>query len=587
MAASMGFSEFKEFSHQLEDLLQQLKEGRLTLDEEVRGLLLQALDLIETMVNEIDRIGSSRAEPRKFQEALEKVLAKASPAETPTRRLEIVSTPRAEGLKEESKYFFKIEMKISEESSMPAARALILYKRMEEMGKISRSVPSLEEILAGNTQRDLICYLVTSRAATEIQDALKGLPEIADLFITAVDPFTRSSAPAEPASTLPSDSFKTRSIRIDVRKLDHVLEGLGELLIQDARLQDLFGEHPEVSRLHALAGRLYKQASTLRMLPFETLSSAFPRIVYDLSKRLQKKVRLRVEGADLQIDKSVLDELVDPLIHLLRNAIDHGIELPAVRLSQGKEETGSIIFVVLRQGDRILLRIEDDGQGLDPHLIRKTAIGKGFISERAVDFLNQQEILLLTTRPGFSTAGEVSDLSGRGVGLDVVRSKVDSLGGTLKIFSEPGTFTRFEIVVPSTLAVFSAVFLRAGSSTYAVPLTQIERFLQLSATDIQYVGKRPVIFYEDSTIYVEHLDSILQGTEAARLQGELSALVSEHQNRRIAWCVDEFQFEKQILVQPLPEPLALLRCYSGTTVIGKGEVVPVLDLEQLYRERFQ
>ncbi|HJZ11360.1 MAG TPA: chemotaxis protein CheW, partial [Acidobacteriota bacterium] len=219
--------------------------------------------------------------------------------------------------------------------------------------------------------------------------------------------------------------------------------------------------------------------------------------------------------------------------------------------------------------------------------VKKAAVRQGFISERAADFLNEQETFLLMTRPGFSTANEVSDVSGRGVGLDVVRSKIDSLGGQLKIHSVPGSFTRFDIVVPFTLAVIRVFIVRSGENHYAIPFAHIEKFLQFKKEDLHYTQGRPVVFYDNSTMFVEDLQSLLSGSRKPEFPDEVFTCVSEHQNRRIAWCIDEIVAEKHILARPLAQPFSLLGCYTGATVLGRGDVIAILDLEQLYRESFQ
>jgi len=323
------------------------------------------------------------------------------------------------------------------------------------------------------------------------------------------------------------------------------------------------------------------------MLPFETLSGRLPRVAYELGRSLHKKIDLKISGADIKLDRSVLEELADPLIHLLRNAVDHGIEPAAFRLEHGKPETGVIQIDVAKKGDRVLITIEDDGRGLDPVLIRKTAINRGLISERAASFLNQHETLLLITRPGFSTAREISEISGRGVGMDVVRDRIDSLGGAFKIHSVPGKFTRFEMLVPFTIAVIPAMLVRSGSLVLAVPASRIDRFLVIHKQDMHYTQGKPVVFYDNSTIYIEQLDTRLRKEDPAEFADEFQAFVTEHQNRRIAWSVDELIEQKQIMLRSLGEPLSALSCYSGATVLGKGDVIPVLDIEQLYREQYQ
>jgi two-component system chemotaxis sensor kinase CheA len=258
-----------------------------------------------------------------------------------------------------------------------------------------------------------------------------------------------------------------------------------------------------------------------------------------------------------------------------------------LRAKIGKEESGHLTLSIVKQGDRVLIRMEDDGRGLDPVLIRKSAVKKGVISERMASFLNQHEVLMLLTRPGFSTAETISEISGRGVGLDVVREKIEGLGGAFKMYSVPGQMTRFDLIVPFTIALLPALLFRSGGIQFAAPLSRIDRFMMIRKKDVHYTQGRPVIFYDNSTFYLEHVESILKRSQPSELTDEFPAFVTEHQNRRIAWVVDELVSEKQILLKSLQPPLSMLSCYSGAAVLGKGEVVPVVDLEHLYRERYQ
>lgn len=604
MAATLGFSDVKQVSHAMEDVFDRMKRHRIQVDESILSVMFGAVDLLEIMVSEIDALGSTSKDISSVLSALTEILNRESqPASQPERRQDlelIVPEPPAPAIPDaqqlpETRFLYRIDITIASEASFPAARAIVAYKRMEELGKISKCIPAFEEITGPNFHKHLSCYLVTSQTAVDLQSELRGLSDVDAITVTPIDPHSRQS-PAAAAETIstntveesrPVEMQKLATVRIDTRSLDGIVEGLGELLILNAQVQDSLPEVPEVVRLHSLTQKLYDRALDLRMLPFETLSSRFPRVIHDLSRQLHKAVELKVEGSEIKLDKSVLDELADPLVHLLRNAVDHGIEPAAFRISKGKPETGTIRMKVEKDGDRVRVTVEDDGKGLDPVLIRAAAIRKGIITEKAASFLNQHETLMLICRPGFSTANEVSDISGRGVGMDVVRDRIDELGGSFKIYTTPGKFTRFELLIPFTVAIIPALLVRAGGLQFAIPSSRVDRFLMIRKSDVHYTQGKPVVFYENSTIYVEHLESILNHRVPGGFEEEFPVFVTEHQNRRIAWNVDELLEQKQIMLKPLGEPLSSLSCYSGATVLGRGEVIPVLDMEQLYRERYQ
>jgi len=593
MAASMSFQPLKEIGHAMEDLFEEIRSGTLAVDHQTVKTLLSGLDLMETLIGEFELTGKSATPYSGFVETV-RVIApegglRSDQRKTEDKRpnLELIIPERPQRSNtlalQEPSFLFRIDLEVSQSAPLPGARALVAMKSIEDLGRMSRLSPTMEEIAAGKFQSQLSCYVVTNHSASEINEELMALTDVVRVVVTPIDPYTRQ-APAGAPPTFKSPIRRT-TVRVETRAIDVVVEGISELMILNAQLQETLPEHPETSRIGTLVQQIYEHALHLRMLPFEALSGNFARIVYDLGHQLQKKAQVVIHGADIQMDKSVLDELADSMIHLLRNAVDHGIEAPADRLHREKPETGTIRIEVIRQGDRVIIQIEDDGRGLDSEFIRKVAIKKGLITERQSAAMNVHEILMLITRSGFSTRTSVTDVSGRGIGLDAVRARIESLGGSLRISSELGQFTRFELMVPFTLAVVPAVLVSSAGHQFAVPLSRIDRFVRIYKRDLHSTQGRFVTFPETGTLYIEQLNHVLEGTTSAEFPEQMPAFITEHQSRKIAWCVDELLEQKQILLKPLGEPLNLVSCYSGATVLGKGEIVPILDIEELYRER--
>jgi two-component system chemotaxis sensor kinase CheA len=593
MAASMSFQPLKEIGHAMEDLLEEIRCGALAVDHQTLKTLLSGLDLMETLIGEFELTGKSVSSYSEFVEAVRLVTSKAGSQARQTKtednrpNLELIIPERSPRVNasslQEPTFLFRVDLEVAQSAALPGARALVAVKSIEDLGRVSRLTPSIEEIAAGKFQSQLSCYLVTNRNASEINEELMALTDVVRVVVTPIDPYTRQAPTAAPPAF--KSPIRRTTVRVETRAVDVVVEGISELMILNAQLQEVMPDHPEMSRIGSLFQQLYDRALGLRMLPFEALSGNFARIVYDLSQQLQKKAQVVIHGADIQMDKSMLDELADPMIHLLRNAVDHGIEPPADRLRREKAETGTIRVEVIRQGDRVIIQIEDDGRGLDSEFIRKIAMKKGLITERQAAAMNVHEILMLITRSGFSTRSSVTDVSGRGIGLDAVRARIESLGGSLRVASELGQFTRFELMVPFTLAVVPAVLVSSAGRQFAVPLSRIDRFVRIYKRDLHSTQGRLVTFPETGTLYIEQLNHVLEGSNAADFPDEMPAFITEHQSRKIAWCVDELLEQKQILLKPLGEPLNLVSCYSGATVLGKGEIVPVLDIEELYRER--
>ncbi len=591
MAASMSFQPLKEIGHVMEDLFEEIRSGALVVNHQTVKTLLGGLDLMETLIGEFEHTGKSISPYSEFVESVRAIAPDArlrdqQKAEEKRPNLELIIPERLQRTNatlQEPSFLFRVDLEVSQSAPLPGARALVAVKSIEDLGRISRLSPTIEEIAAGKFQSQLSCYLVTNHGAAELNEELMALTDIVRVVVTPIDPYTRQ-APAGAPPTFKNPMRRT-TVRVETRAVDVVVEGISELMILNAQLQETLPDHPETSRIGTLIQQIYDRALHLRMLPFEALSGNFARIVYDLGQQLQKKAQIVIHGADIQMDKSILDELADPMIHLLRNGVDHGIESPADRVRREKAETGTIRVDVIRQGDRVIIQIQDDGRGLDSEFIRKVAIKKGLITERQSAAMNVHEILMLITRSGFSTRSNVTEVSGRGIGLDAVRARIESLGGSLRIASELGQFTRFELMVPFTLAIVPAVLVSTSGRQFAVPLSRIDRFVRIFKQDLHSTQGRFVTFPETGTLYIEQLNHVLDGTNATDFPEEMPAFITEHQSRKIAWCVDELLEQKQILLKPLGEPLNLVSCYSGVTVLGKGEIVPILDIEELYRER--
>ena len=570
MSASMGYEPVANLSHKIESVLERLKKGQLVFDDNARAALFEGIDLIQSMLNDIDAGAEARTVTNTFEGSLQKLRVVASQSGT------------------DSKFLYKIELKFIKDNAEEGS-ALRILKQIEAAGRISKVIPSATELRQSEVLPELVvCYLVTSRPAAYLEELLQPLTQLENFSVSPVDPHTRSSPEAEGSALMDllDEPLRLNSVRVETERIDHLIDNLGELLIQHTQLQEAFPDNPEIARIEKLGRSIYETARDLRMLPFETLAGRIPRMVYELSKKLDKNMRVKIEGGDLQMDKSILTELADPLIHLVRNAADHGIEPPAVRAATRKGETGTITVCAAKKGDRLHLSVEDDGRGIDPQIVKKIAIEKRLIDEQAAAHLNMHELLMLITRPGFSTSELVTEVSGRGVGLDAVRAKMDLLTGELRIHSMPGRYTRFEMILPFTIALVPALLVRLDHLVCAVPLSRVDRVILIHRENLQYTNGRPVLYAENAALQVESLWQCLYKQDGS-FASVFPAFVTEHQNRKIAWAVDELLTEKQILLRLLGEPLKDLNYYSGATILSKGEVIPVLDMEQIYRNRYE
>jgi two-component system chemotaxis sensor kinase CheA len=379
-------------------------------------------------------------------------------------------------------------------------------------------------------------------------------------------------------------------VRIPARSLDRFLDTIGELIVQRGRLSGLLKGRSDravdlaLERLRGLVDRLYGDVMGLRMIPFETIAHRFTRSVRELADSQRKKVALRIAGREVLLDRSMLDELIDPINHVLRNAVDHGIESPAERRAAGKSEGASISISLERAGDSVTIRIKDDGRGMDPEWIRQAALRKGFITSEAAELIGDSGALMLTTIPGFSTTDRVTDVSGRGVGMDVVRTRVETLGGRLALHSPPGAGLTVEMRLPLTIVVVQAFMVEAGNRRWAVPLSSVRRTLEITAETVERSGDRCWTVVGGERVLLYDLAATLGLGEASiSFSQPRHALLASEAGRSVVFTVERIVGRREIVVKPLRRPLEELRGYSGATILDDGGIGLILDLLGLAR----
>jgi two-component system chemotaxis sensor kinase CheA len=381
----------------------------------------------------------------------------------------------------------------------------------------------------------------------------------------------------------------TATVRIPARSLDRFLDTIGELLVQRGRLAGLLKGRSDraldisLERLKSLVDRLYGDVMGLRMLPFETIAQRFSRSVRELGSAQHKRISLRIAGREVMLDRSMLDELIDPINHLLRNAVDHGIESPAERLAAGKPAVGSIAIFLERAGDSVTIRIEDDGRGMDPEQIRQAAVRKGFLSREAAT-VDDAAALMLTTIPGFSTTDRVTDVSGRGVGMDVVRTRVERLGGRLVLRSEPGSGLIVEMRLPLTIVVVQAFIVEAGGRNWVVPVSSVRRTFEVAEERVVRTPNHAWVEVGAERIALHDLGGTLKLLPRSEpVAGPLQALIATEHDRSVAFTVDRIVGRREVVVKPLRQPLEELRGFSGATILEDGEIALIVDLLSLAR----
>ena len=394
----------------------------------------------------------------------------------------------------------------------------------------------------------------------------------------------RSAAPGGKGGAHPRSR---QSIRIRTDILDSLINITGELITNKNRLMNIgkdLGSAPlddAMAELGKLLRGLHNEVLNVRMMPFSSLSDRFPRLIRDLAQKNGKKVSFEVAGKEIELDRGILEELSDPLVHLLRNAVDHGLETGAVRLASGKEERGTIRLSVSREKDQVIVVIEDDGRGMDPAKLIASALDKGLIKPEEAKALSLREALLLTCIPGFSTALKITDVSGRGVGMDVVHSTVRALGGSIAIDSEVGRGSKITVRLPLTIAIINVLLIKCANLTLAVPVTSILRTLEICRSDIVIRGKHKSLYLDGEAIPLVSMNRIL-GMQAAPPPGPVTPLfVGEVKGRRVGLVVDRFLGQQEVFVKALGRPMSRIKGLAGGATLGNGEVVFILDVANI------
>ncbi len=477
---------------------------------------------------------------------------------------------------------------MAKEALLPGVRAFMALKRARELGEVSGLEPAEATLNEPDFTGTLRFVLRSDAPAAQVRAALLGVGEIGEVEVAehaaAADSAIEQTADAvaEDGAAAAGAAGRARHIRVDLRRLDALMNQVGELVIVRDRLRRLVShETPDlaetVDQASRLIGELQDEIMRARLAPVSQVFDRFPRLVRDAARSLGKRVDFVIEGKEIELDRSMLDEIGDPLVHLLRNSLDHGIEAPAERRAHGKPETGTLRLQASRERSRIIIRVEDDGRGVQRERVLAKAVQNGMVTRDEAAALPDEEVYRLLTRPGFSTAETVTDVSGRGVGLDVVATRVRALGGMLEIFSDAGQGTSMTLQLPQTLAIVRALLVRQSGETYALPLTHVGETVHLLPDEVGTVKGRTVAFLRDEVIPLLGLRQILRtnGTRPDALKRH--AVILEVGEQRIGLEVDALLGQQEIVVKQFDATADTLRLFSGATILSDGRPALILD----------
>lgn len=489
---------------------------------------------------------------------------------------------------------WSVRLRISPTCQVPGVRAFLVHKRLSTLGTLVDLRPPLEELKAGRIPDGFIqVELDTAVGEAGIQTALRNVAEVEVVSVSQAvpEPPILAITPQTADSARASADASSRTVRVRTELLDYFLDTVGELMLATARLREVGKVLPEVSRpaleegvyrLHTLVKDLHDKVMSARMTPLSLITDRLPRAARDLARRKEREVELVITGAEIELDRAILDELADPLLHLLRNCIDHGLEAPEERLAAKKSVRGRVLVTVRRARDRVIIDIEDDGRGMDPAKLKASALKRGLITEEAAARMADRDAFLLSCLPGVSTAKDITDISGRGVGMDAVKRVVESVGGTLEIESERGRGTCFTLRLPLTVAVVHLLLVQVGEEVFGLPIAKVVGATEADPDALSRSRETALLPHGNGLLPV-HLLEVLLGVPASPRPGFRPFVVMEGDagTGKVALAVDRLLGQEEVVLKPLSRPLDLLPGLSGVTILGSGRPVFILDVPRL------
>jgi two-component system chemotaxis sensor kinase CheA len=607
MSASMEFTEMADLTHKMESVLDEIRHGNMMVNANIIDVIFECIDNLEKMVTDVQQGGMGNIDVVSTKHKLEALLN--GNVEVSMEQVEQSSINNDDTVSHE------VYITVEQQAILKAVRAIMCIEALQNVGDIQKTVPSIEEIEADAFGFEFTVYMDTDRSVEELKQVVLHVSEIEKVEVkqgniaeegivqsiaaTQLDPSLEARTPT--ASTTPAKSntktknakVENRSIRVQLEKIERLMNMFEESVIERGRIDELAEtiqnkeliEH--LNRLGDISKDIQNVLLNMRMVPIETVFNRFPRMVRMLAKDLGKKIDLQIKGEDTEVDKIVIDEIGDPLVHLIRNAIDHGIETVENRRDAGKNETGTIKLEAFHSGNHVVIQITDDGNGIHKGKVLEKAIKNGVVTESEANKLTDREVFDLIFQPGFSTAEVVSDLSGRGVGLDVVKHTIHSLGGHLIIDSEEGKGSTFRIELPLTLSIIQSMLVQTNDKRYALPLGNIAEAIRIKKEDIQSLQGKDVLNYRNQIIEVKHLSTVfgektVDEAFASYDSQMVPVLIVRNTHRSYGLIVNTIIGQREIVLKSLGDFFAESSNYfSGATILGDGRVVLILNPEGL------
>ncbi len=602
-AAMMGFNTFSELSHKMENLLASIRDSEIEVTQEITNMLLEASDILTEGLDVIREAGSDDMDTDAILGKLEKVSVKKQETKQETEdipaRLSLTGEQKEAVEEEKGKgnNVFRVVVVFNPTCMLKGPKTQILMRKSSGIyERVIYSKPEMDKLKEGSIEEGFDQVISTSKSKEDVENFTQSISEITGKVLSLEEDYKepekekQKSQPAKAPSENKKDIINTiakpiQSIKVDVRKLDNLVNIVGELLISNMRLRQISKslDSPALNELinnvEMLTGNIQEEVMHLRMVPVGQIFNRFPRLVRDISSKENKKVDLVIKGEDIELDRNVIDEISEPLVHLLRNSVDHGIEETDERLSQNKPEYGTINLNARREKNFAIIEINDDGKGIDTKRVVDSAVSKGVLTAAEASTISKQKALSLIFHPGLSTKENVTDISGRGVGMDVVLTKIKKLGGNVRLKSDVGKGTKVLLQLPLTLAIISSLIVELSKEKYAIPLSNVVETIDLLKEKIRTIHGQEVIILRGEEVPLIRLSSVFNAK--AENKNIYPTVITEESGRKVGFIVDKIINQQPILIKNLHSLIRGIKGIAGATILGDGKVCLILDIVSL------
>ena len=649
MAGTMGFKRMQRLTHDMENVFSKIREGKMSVTPDLVDVVFKCLDAIEEyldcIINTSDEGENDNEEIINMLNAcLEGDSAPASDGASATDSApaqndvsEKAETSAADNSEPEDKRkYLHIDIAdfeknaiteakaknlnvygatvyVDESCILKAARAFLVFKGVEGIGEIIKSVPGVQDIEDEKFDLDFSMLIISEKKIDDVKKVIEDVSEIKEVVIdnyeipsdvevissvqeTGEKKEKKENKKTSATTTKTAKPVAGRSVRVDIEKLDVLMNLVSELIIAKNGLVSVSNSNmsagkdnkaanqsfnEQIEYLERVTTNLHESVMKVRMVPIESVVNRFPRMIRDLSKKLGKEMELVMTGEETELDRTVIDEIGDPLMHMLRNSADHGLEPTIERLKLGKPQVGTIQLNAYQDGNNVTIEVVDDGRGIDVEKVKASAINKGIITEEQAEQLSEKEAIDLLFRPAFSTAEKISDISGRGVGLDVVKNKIEGLGGDVEVSTKLGEGTKFTVRLPLTLAIIQALMVEVRDEKYAIPLNSIVTIEDIMVSDIKYVQQKEVINLRGNVIPIVRLDEVLDCPPREEEPENLVVVIVKKGDKQTGLVIDNLLGQQEIVIKPLGKYINIPKIISGATILGDGGVALIIDSNSL------